>query len=681
LAARALPVYKDPDRRQFLANLSALQIVAGDYVAADATRETLREVRRRTRTARPVDLSIIYDLYARARALAVKDRIPFDRAFTEVFQQTITPLDDLNAFTVTRWLATPLGVFASNLQRAFDRVRGEKRLSLQQAVDLVWAYLSYDAFRSFGPIAKPLIAADDGRRYVIDGDVLVRTPQRASISAVMVRPRHAPALLPTLLKFTTHVDSDYDAMDCAAHGYAGVVAYARGRAASPDALVPYEHDGDDARAVIAWIARQKWSNGRVGMYGTGYSAFAAWAAAKHAVPALQALAASSPYAPGLDAPASDRVPGMSASIYRRWLRHPTFDGYWQRMLPVGKDFEHIDVPVLMTTGYFDEREPDAMYYFEQHLRGNPQADDTLLIGPYDAEAMQRGPLSVIAGYAVDRAALVDLKALRFQWFDHVLRGAPRPALLTGRVNFEVMGADEWRHAAALEQMSNGAVRLYLDPSRAGGHFRLSGHQPSRRRYIELRVPLPAGTGNAASAIGSGTGGTGAAEGPLELMSREIARADSVTFVSGPLQRPMVVSGSVSGVLSFAINQHRLGLHLILYELLANGDYFQLFAPADDFDVQDVSVHGRRRKVVPGRRARFPFHGERLTSVELQTGARLVLVLAADPPPPQGATATDPEHDRRRKPSLDIRWYGGSYVELPVTRTGGPDERAPARPRK
>jgi|GEM_PF-1484247 len=720
LAVRALPVYKNPDRAQFLANLSALQMVAGDYVAANATRESLDEVRRRSKSAPQVDLSIIYDVYARARALEVKDRVTFERAFAQVFHQSVSPLGDLAAFTVTRWLATPVEVFESNFQRELDRMRGHERITLSQAVDLVWAYLSFDAFRSFAPVVGPLIAEDDRRRYVIDRDVLVRTPQRASISAVLVRPRNAPARLPALLEFTTYVGSDYDAMDCAAHGYAGVIAYARGRARSPDALVPYEHDGDDARAVIAWIARQKWSNGSVGMYGTGYSGFAGWAAAKRPAPALKALAVSSPFAPGLDAPASLRVPGMSASIYRRWLRHPTFDRYWQKMLPYSEDFANIDIPVLTTTGYYDAREADAMYYFTQHLRYDSHADETLLVGPYDDDAMRRGPVSMLGGYAVDRAALVDLKALRFQWFDHVLKNGPQPDLIAARVNFEVMGANEWRHAASLEQMANGTVRLYLDPGRAGGHFRLSGHAPSRRRYIELGIPLAdrdeaadegsgrSGKGRSAAGSGAadgggsgggngggsdggsgddganGTNGTpGSAEAPLEILTREIAPADSVTFVSGPLHRPMVASGSLSGLLSFATNQRRLGIALTLYELLPNGDYFKLFAPPDDQDVLDVPAHGRPHAPVPGRRQRFPFHGERLTSVELQTGARIVLVLAVPPPETGGETAAVDASVPAEKSEIDTRWYGGSYIELPVERSeaqapAGAPANAPAR---
>jgi uncharacterized protein len=653
LAVRALPVYKNPDRAQFLTNLSALQTVAGDYVAANATRESLDELRRRTKSAPAVDLSIVYDLYVRARADEVRNHSTFERAFADVFRHQVAPLDDLAAFTVTRWLATPLGVFRSNFENELDRVRGERRIGLSQAVDLLWAYLSFDAFRSFNAVAAPLIAEDDRRRYVIDEHVLVRTPQRASISAVLVRPRNAPSPVPALLEFTTYVGSNYDATDCAAHGYAGVIAYARGRAGSPDVLVPYEHDGDDARAVIAWIAQQKWSNGSVGMYGSGYSAFAAWAAAKQPAAALKALAASSPLAPGRDAPASERVPGVAASIYRRWQLHPSFDRYWQKMLPYAQDFAHIAIPVLATTGYFDPRESDAMYYLEEHLRENPQANETLLIGPYDEEAMRRGPLGVLGGYALDQAALVDLKALRFQWFDHVLKSGPQPALLAARVNFEVMGANTWQHAASLDQMANGTVRLYLDPNRAGGHFRLSGHSPSRKRYIELGIPFEDTTAAASAAA------------PADIVSRDIASADSVTFVSGPLHRPMVMSGSLSGLLSFETNRRSLGMQLTLYELLPNGQYFKLFAPPDAFDLREVPRRGQARPITPKRRERFPFRGERLTSVQLETGAQLVLVLAVQPP------AADPA----KQPALDVRWYGGSYIELPVEREAESKEAA------
>jgi hypothetical protein len=47
LAARLIPVYQDSDPERYLANLSALQMAAGEYAAADISRQSLRERRRK----------------------------------------------------------------------------------------------------------------------------------------------------------------------------------------------------------------------------------------------------------------------------------------------------------------------------------------------------------------------------------------------------------------------------------------------------------------------------------------------------------------------------------------------------------------------------------------------------------------------------------------------------------
>src|SRR6185312_12898031 len=47
LAARILPVYQESDTDRYLTNLSALQLVAGNYQAAWDARKSLRERRRK----------------------------------------------------------------------------------------------------------------------------------------------------------------------------------------------------------------------------------------------------------------------------------------------------------------------------------------------------------------------------------------------------------------------------------------------------------------------------------------------------------------------------------------------------------------------------------------------------------------------------------------------------------
>ncbi len=693
LAVRALPVYENPNREQFLTNLSALQMVAGEYAAAYATRQSLSGLRRRDKTAREVDEALIYDLYARARATAAKRRMPFDRAFAQVFHEAVSPLDDLDAYTVTEWLATPLPLFEVNLQRELDRLRGRERISLSEAVDLAWTYLSFEAFQSFGPLVGPLVAEDDRARYLVDDRTFVRAPGHAALSAVVIRPRSVSGPLPTLLELTMGEDPRRDARDCAAHGYAGVVAYRSGASAGADVRAASgsagarsskqhasgERDGDDAGAVIDWIAGQPWSDGRVGVYGSGYGAQVAWAAAKRPPPALKALAVSSPAGPGAGA-------------------------------PYQKEFARIDFPVLTTTGYYDPREADSLYYFIEHAHYDPHAQQTLLIGPYDSRAMQRGPLPVLAGYSIDEAAVVDLHELRYAWFDHVLKGAPGPDLLQERVNFEVMGANAWRHAASLEAMANGAVRLYLDPARAGSHYRLSGHEPSRTEVVEEPIDTAGATGpdqtvgagsttrtgsttRAGRSDGTGTsdgaedagGATGLAglDGVSGVITGVMTRAlppRGAVFVSGPLHRPLQVSGRISGELAFAASRGDVAVALRVYELRPTGEYFQIFAPPEELCAGGCApasgprrLQGPARPTKPSREQRLEFQGDRLTSVELQTGSRIVVVIdAGERADASGGRAGAGRRPTRRRGSSavalpQVTWYGGSFIELPIWR--------------
>src|ERR1019366_6270018 len=184
------------------------------------------------------------------------------------------------------------------MQADLDRLRPKGSVTLPEAVDLIWAYFSFSAYRDMRPLIDPLVVADEKRRYITDDNVLIKLAGGTSIAAMIVRPRNAAKALPALLEFTIYTYPQNNAMECAAHGYVGVVAYARSKKNSPDRIVPFEHDGEDARGVIRWISHQSWSDGRVAMYGEDYSGFAAWSAAGGRPPtALTAVATAARSAP------------------------------------------------------------------------------------------------------------------------------------------------------------------------------------------------------------------------------------------------------------------------------------------------------------------------------------------------------------------------------------------------
>ncbi|HZO21739.1 MAG TPA: CocE/NonD family hydrolase [Steroidobacteraceae bacterium] len=710
LATRILPVYQENDQDRYLKNLSALQLVARNFTGAWATRQSLRDRRKSSEARKPLSSSIIYDMYVQARDVEAEKGTPFDRGFAQAYRDTVSKLSDQDAYNVTGWLALPVSGFQEVVQRTFDQWRSKGSIPQVDAVDLIWNYLVFDAYRSFHPLIAALNEEDDGRRYVKDYDVLIDTPEHESISAIMVRPKDDTKPLPTLLEFTIYVDARTFARECAAHGYVGIVAFTRGERRSRGKVLPYEHDGEDARAVIDWIAKQNWSDGRVGMYGGTYSGFAAWAAlARHPPAALKAIAATSATAPGIDLPMLNNIVRNSAYrwsgcvsgekdfddktcaddarwrqldedwyrsgksyrdldrwlgghnvIFHTWLDHPSYDRYWQKLIPFREGFAHINIPVLQTAGYYALGEAGTLYYFTEHYKYDPHANHTLLIGPYDDGSMQHGAPVNLQGYQVDQAALVDLRELRYQWFDSIFKGAEKPALLQGRVNYEVMGSNEWRHVASLEAMGTGTMRLYLDAG-AGAEYghRLLKRKPAKPTYVQQVVDFKDRSDADWTA-------------PTGVQSHSLQLHDAIAFVSEPLQAAAELGGLFSGKLDFTVNKMDLDLNMTLYELLPSGEYLKLFEPAYEFRASYVHDPVNRRLLHAGERQHLTFRSDRLMSRKLEPGTRLLVVLGVNKRADRqinygtGAPVNDENIDDARIP-LKVRWYSDSYIDLPVAK--------------
>jgi putative CocE/NonD family hydrolase len=703
LAARMLPVYQDRNQERFLANLSALQSVTGDYAAAFATRQSLIERRGQDLGSAQAARAMAYDIYIRARAIEREARVPFSQAFVLAFRRVVPRLDDRDAYVLIGWLASSVPELREGLQRELDRVRGKSRITMPEAVDLIWAYATYDAYRNFGPLIHALDNEESRRRYVTE-TVLVKSTPGASVSVVVVRPKLFKKM-PALLEFSIE-DAQNDGKESASHGFVGVMAYTRGTHGGRGETVPFLHDGDDARAVIAWIAKQSWSNGAVGMYGGGYSGFAAFAAAKRMPSALKAIATSDPMAPGVDFPmaggiyrnsayrwafqatnttgASEKifdderqwrsfnhawyssgesyrefVAGVAGpqALFNRWLNHPSYDAYWRKAVPDEAELARINVPILTITGYYSAGQVGALHHFREHLRSNPSADHTLVIGPYDERAMQYGPSAALRGYRLDQAALVNLRSLRYQWFDHVLKGGPKPALLGGRVNYLVMGRNEWRSAPAFPGTGKSGLRFFLEPDPVGERNRLVERKGAKETFLPQTFDLA---------------DRDDVNAPLQspVLSRQLAKPNGEMFFSEPLRQPVEVTGAFSGRLDFTVNKMDMDVSVALYEQLPGGEYLALLEPSHDFRASYARDRSSRRLLKAGMRQQLAFRSERVTSRLLQAGSRIVVVLGIVKRPDRQmnyGTGNDVsvESIADARVPLRIRWYNDSYIELPT----------------
>lgn len=717
LAGQVLAVYKEADQDKYLDNLFRLQVLAGKDAEALKSLSALHALRGDAPMAKAIDTQ--FEIYAAAAAKAGQGS-DFALAFQQAFRAKLAKLDDRTAALVMREFDTGAGGMRAALRQALGPLHSKTTLTLGEALALVHAYQVVHDYQDMRSLLPPLVAEDDQRRYIIADSFQVKTSGDASVCTTVVRPRNATKL-PALLEFSIYADSPEpgsikgmfdEARRSASNGYIGVIGLSRGKACSPGPALPYEHDGADADALIEWIAKQPWSDGRVGMFGGSYNGFAQWAAAKHLPKALKALMPAVTAAPGLDVPMEgnvvenflypwpfyvtddkylddalyddndrwnklyhdwyvsgrpyrelEKIGGKPNPIFERWLQHPSYDAYWQSLIPYQQDFATIDIPVLTTGGYFYGGPGAITYYFSQHYQYNPKAQHYLVIGPYDHFIGQfgtRGFLSdttEVYGVKLDPVAQIDMGELRYQWFDYVFKGAPKPALLQDKVNYEVMGANVWKHAPSFAAMSDAKLRYFLTPSAPGQVQDLTDTRSPGPSPATLTVDLK----DRSDADRTPPTGGG-------IVDRGIDTWNGVEYLSEPLKKDTEVSGLFSGHLDLQTNKKDMDFVVELYELTPTGDYVDLtYRMARASYIQDRS---QRNLLTPGAKTSLDFKSERLTSRIFPAGSRLVIlfyVLKGQGTQINYGTGKDVSDESIADAGepLQIKIYPSSYVDIPI----------------
>lgn len=649
------------------------------------------------------------ELYVQAKVAAAKQAADFDSAFRQLFAQTFEKIDDRTAYDMARWfMSPPPERLRGNVDEVIEKHRSAGRIPLVDAVDLCRRYVQLRVYQAIMPLTTQLVDADRARRYNVD-DVLIKTPDGATINALVARPKAVTAKLPALLEFTIYAFPGVEslAMEGASRGYASVVGFTRGKRLSPDPVVPFEHDGEDSYTLIDWISKQPWSDGRVGMRGGSYDGFTQWAAVKRLHPALKTLVPCCPNNPGFGLPMTnnvfltanygwafyttnnkyldnevygdakrwrelpsnwyrsgrsyrelDKVDGTPNPWLQRWLQHPDYDAYWQGMTAHGRDYARLDIPILAIDGYFDDGQNDAVRRLQEHYRYRPKAEHYLVIGPYDhfGSRTSTKPL-VVRGYSIDPVAQLDTPDLVFQWFDYIFKGAPKPALLKDRINFQVMGANVWRHAPSIAAMSDESRRLYLASERSDRYYKMSREKPGSAVPLEMTVNFADRSTVSANTY------------PGTLVTNEIDAAQALIFASDPVDAPIAINGLFSATLRFVTNKKDMDVALVLYEAMPDGKFMHLsYSVARASYAKDMS---KRSLLTPGKVQTLTFDKTLLVSRQLNKGSRLLLVLdinrsafsqvnhgtGKDVSDESIADATEP---------LKVQWFTDSYITLPIS---------------
>lgn len=553
---------------------------------------------------------------------------------------------------------------------------------------------------AFSQTPSPTPAPNNDADYVIQDPVMIRIRDGIDISAIIVRKKTDAAKnekQPAVLFYTTYTEGPGDSFFgklATDRGFVGIVAYARGIRTDPKLIVPYENDGRDINGIVDWISKQDWSNGKVGMFGGSHTGFSQWSAAKDPHPALKTIVPQVPAMPGFDTPmennvfltglalnwsndlfklgplpqdlnvkwfeggtayrAMDALAGKPNRAFQKWLQHPAYDNYWRSMAPTAAEYARLKIPVLTTTGYYDGCAIGALEYVKQHYKANKSAEHYLVIGPYDHFSGQRNARLELMGYKIDPVANVSMRKLALDWLEYVLKGAKKPEILKDKINYQVMGANVWRHAPSPDKISTDALTFYLN-RKDGAENSLSPVAPKKASFIEQTVDFKdrENQNNYFTPV---------------IINEELPIGGGIVFATERFSEPFEFTGQFGGKLSFAVNKKDFDATVALYEQTADGKYFYLTRYLGRASY--AANNAKRTLLVPDKKQSFNFDNTRMVSKLIGKDSRLVIVLninkhpfeqfnmgsGKDPSDETVADANEPMH---------IKWYNDSFIRLPI----------------
>jgi putative CocE/NonD family hydrolase len=331
--------------------------------------------------------------------------------------------------------------------------------------------------------------------------IRIRMPDGVHLGALLYLPvtisNRVPALLHTVPYRHTPDMGTYLPMGYyAQRGYAELYVDVRGTGGSEglplDEYSVQEHA--DTVRIIEWLAKQRWSNGAVGMFGTSYSAFnAVQIAAEFHPPALKAIFAlcgtddrytddihhpggimlmednswalgmitnnATPGAPDYDMNGQAALDRWNTPPWLQVYLHHQLDGPHWRRGSLAPDYSRLKTPAFLGGGYLD------MYqnFVPRIMRQSPAVTRGIL-GPWHHSMTWPGPV-------------LDWSALRLRWFDHWLKGIDTGMLAEPRLSFYLpewkrksfrdAGAipGEWRHLDSFPETAfQPPDKLYLRPA-------------------------------------------------------------------------------------------------------------------------------------------------------------------------------------------------------------------------
>jgi uncharacterized protein len=708
LAKTVIKFYKDDDSSVYYNNLFRYQLAAKEF---DSTIRTIKAYRRYEFNLDSLNAKGIasqFELFALTQLRCKSGSSSFNKLFPNLLKERINNLNERALFELFEYFKQDTIKIISNFYKLINSLdKANDSINIEIARKICWWFNSYNVYAQILPIGKPFIDTLSINQLIVEDSVLIKTRDGKMLSATITRRKHQPNKLPCIMILNIYANKFFDkrkTIEAVCNGYVGVTVNTRGKYLSTDSIIPFEFDGKDAYDAIDWISKQEWCNGSVGMYGGSYLGFTQWAAAKMLHPALKTIVPQAPLIPGIGNTYSgvlifpsdisrihfftdsrftlnddfyldnswknlyvkyyslgipfnrlDSLNGETNALFQKWIEHPSYDSYWQDMVPYKSDFTKINIPVLSITGHFDGNRKATFYYFHEHYKYNKKANHYIIFGPYDHFEVQ----NVTNGRKeMDEVARMNIAQLVWDWFDYVFKNKPRPELLKDKINYQVMGANIWKHKSNMKSVSNDSLTFYLSNQILSNQYTLTESLNAKKGYLSQSVDFKDRSDSLARRVVE------------DFTDSLIGENNSLIYISNTLTKSIEISGEFSLQLNTIINKKDMDLEVNLLELMPDGRYFSLSeATARVSYLKDKS---KRNLIKPNTLIKLPKIIGRFTAKKINAGSKLVLavtVLKNSSVQINYGTGKDvsTESIKDAGEPLQIKWYNDSYIKIPVWR--------------
>jgi predicted acyl esterase len=471
--------------------------------------------------------------------------------------------------------------------------------------------------------------------------IRARAPMRDGIhlNVAVYLPRNASGPIPAVMELTpytidhTHGEGQYFPK----RGLAYVVADVRGRGDSEGEINPFLGDALDGFDLVDWISKQDWNDGRVVLFGGSYTGENQWQILGQKHPAVVAASPAAAFAPGIDIPRGGipnlyqaRWLGMvwgkaayhqsgadyglwtqeireaivagrpiwtagetfgvsfNASL-RRFMETPGVEN-WFDMYSSDEQLQDLDVPIFTITGTHDDCMPGTIHHwqrFEQLASNSALAKSHLLIGPWDHAGTDSGENSV-GELQFAEAAKLSMRALRADWFRHILFGEEKPKLLSDRFVYYVAGAEEWRTNTSLERATKDSLNLnlhslpgkndvfhsgWLTSDELDGPDYVITLNPKDSRALDLEM-IPRPVANVDNPLFAPTYNslllTQAGNDPTNQIFTVSVNGNGLVYHSDPFEEPLTIVGKPKLSLEIIPDQPEADLSVLLHEIRPDG---------------------------------------------------------------------------------------------------------------